>query len=161
MFMDLNKGKEDSYPHTLTVFKGKLFFVADDGKHGKELWETDGSFDGTKMVVDINPKDSSYAQGIQIFKDFMYFGADDGEVCVFSQTNSIFTTHICSLQHGFELWRSDGTAAGTSLFKEFTPGAADSPIGQIFEKNGHLQIHVGESMYETDGDAVKEISGEL
>jgi ELWxxDGT repeat protein len=144
MFMDLNPGKEDSYPHTLTLFKGKMFFVAEDGKHGKELWQTDGTFDGTSMVVDINSNlkfansaatDSSYAQGLAVYNDFLYFGADDGV-------------------HGFELWRSDGTASGTALFKDMNPGPEDSPIGQILvHTDGKLRFYVGEKLYESDGSA--------
>ena len=32
-----------------------LFFSADDGIHGNELWSSDGTADGTAMVKDINP----------------------------------------------------------------------------------------------------------
>lgn len=31
-----------------------LAFAADDGTNGRELWVTDGTADGTKMLVDIN-----------------------------------------------------------------------------------------------------------
>src|SRR5688572_12264609 len=32
---------------------GRLFFFADDGVHGRELWSTDGTDAGTQMVKDI------------------------------------------------------------------------------------------------------------
>ncbi|MGE5611194.1 MAG: hypothetical protein ACM359_18235, partial [Bacillota bacterium] len=65
----------DSSPTALTVFHDKLYFVADDGAHGRELW----SFDGTtaRMVLDLNP--GSYGSGISelvVFNDTLYLAAD-------------------------------------------------------------------------------------
>jgi ELWxxDGT repeat protein len=34
---------------------GALFFVADDGVHGSDLWRMDGTPTGTRMVADGNP----------------------------------------------------------------------------------------------------------
>ena len=39
----------------LTNVRGTLYFSANDGKHGFELWRSDGTARGTRMVKDINP----------------------------------------------------------------------------------------------------------
>ena len=39
----------------LTGVRGTLYFSANDGKHGFELWRSDGTRQGTRMVKDITP----------------------------------------------------------------------------------------------------------
>ena len=61
-----------------------------------ELWTTDGTSAGTKMVKDIDPgADGSAPEELHAFNGDIYFSADDGS-------------------HGRELWKSDGTAGGTT-----------------------------------------------
>jgi ELWxxDGT repeat protein len=55
MVRDINAGKPSSHPSHLTVMDGLLYFQADDGVVGIELWSSDGSTDGTEPVRDINP----------------------------------------------------------------------------------------------------------
>jgi ELWxxDGT repeat protein len=59
---DIRPGSGDStpsfqeiYPSSPVSYHGLLFFAADDGLNGSELWQTDGTTAGTKMVADINP----------------------------------------------------------------------------------------------------------
>jgi len=40
--------------HSMAVFNDRLYFPAADGTHGKELWSTDGTPEGTRMLRDIN-----------------------------------------------------------------------------------------------------------
>ena len=43
-----------SHPDTVTAMGKQVFFAADDGKHGVELWKSDGTEKGTTLVKDIN-----------------------------------------------------------------------------------------------------------
>ena len=54
MVADINAGAAGSSIRILSQGNGMLTFAADDGIHGSELWVTDGTTRGTKLVRDIN-----------------------------------------------------------------------------------------------------------
>jgi ELWxxDGT repeat protein len=102
-----------STPVELTVYNGALYFRADDGVSGIELWKSDGSEPGTVRVKDINATSPGAGSRPFGFADLtpggafaggttMYFSADDGV-------------------SGFELWKTDGTEAGTAMVKDICP----------------------------------------
>jgi ELWxxDGT repeat protein len=104
-------------PAYLTAAAGRLFFAADDGVHGLELWTSDGTAAGTRLVRDIAPGPaSSNPDGLAAAGGLLYFSADDGV-------------------HGAELWRSDGTEAGTRLAQDIAP-EADSSFPQLLTAAG-------------------------
>ena len=54
MVTDIRSGIGDgSSPSYLTVVGNTLYFRADDGINGRELWKSDGTVSGTVMVKDI------------------------------------------------------------------------------------------------------------
>jgi ELWxxDGT repeat protein len=103
-----------SGPSGFVALSGSVFFSAYDPAHGREVWKTDGTPAGTVLVKDINPgpAGSSYGYG-------EYYGSYGNEFAVASGTLYFAANDA---DHGQELWRSDGTAAGTALLKDITPG---------------------------------------
>ena len=93
---------------------GTLFFVGDDGVTGDELWKSDGTVAGTVRIADINPAAAANGVGSTTTTNFavlgntLFFRGTDGTV---SNT-------------GTELWKSDGTAAGTMLVKDIFAGTS-------------------------------------
>jgi ELWxxDGT repeat protein len=51
---DNNTGFVD-VPETLVAAAGQVYFAADDGVHGVELWRSNGSAGGTRLVADLAP----------------------------------------------------------------------------------------------------------
>ncbi len=91
-----------------------LFFIANDGEHGDELWKSDGTDAGTMMVKDINP---GYASAFDPFAYVSFAFTALNDILYFTANNGI---------NGYELWRSDGTDAGTYLLKDIIPGSDGS-----------------------------------
>jgi ELWxxDGT repeat protein len=100
-------------PRELAIVGTKVFFTADDGIHGRELWVSDGTNAGTTLVRDINlgAADSRATELIALGNQ-VFFVADDGKT-------------------GLELWKSDGTAAGTVLVKDINHGPDFSLPGSL------------------------------
>ena len=52
---EIYTGSNNGYPRELTEAGGILYFRANDGTNGSELWKSDGTASGTVMVKDMNP----------------------------------------------------------------------------------------------------------
>src|SRR5437762_1510477 len=100
------------------VIGDTVFFEANDGTDGFELWRSDGA--GTVMVADINTGASGSSPAwLTNLNGTLFFTASNG-------TN------------GTELWKSDGTAAGTVMVKDINPGLAGSSPESLTDVNGTL-----------------------
>src|ERR1044071_6258932 len=68
-------------PALLTPLNNQLLFVGTTPANGQELWTSDGTSNGTKILKDINPGvDSANIQQIARVGKYVYFVATDGGV---------------------------------------------------------------------------------
>jgi ELWxxDGT repeat protein len=132
MVKDINPGSASSYPGHLTDVNGTLFFTANDGTHGSELWKSDGTATGTVLVADINPGSTgSNPTSLTNVNGRLYFAANDGT-------------------HGEELWQSDGTPAGTNMVADIIPGSTGSYPSGLTNVNGTLFFAANDGVHGTE-----------
>ena len=99
---------------------GELFFAANDGVTGDELWKCGGTAVGAVFVKDIRPGPvGSYPEALSSSGNNFYLAANDG-------------------LHGPELWSSDGTEGGTTLIADIAQGRIGSAPIEFTHVGRHL-----------------------
>ena len=148
MVKDIYPGPTDGGPANLSAGVSTLYFSANDGTHGIEPWRSDGTETGTFMVADIGTvrSDSSDPSSVVTIGGTSYFIASDG-------------SNIGG--HGSELWKSDGTEAGTVLVKDISLGIGSSYPSNLTAVGGVLYFTAddsgeesgiyGRELWKTDG----------
>ena len=131
----------DSEPDNFTVVGDKVYFIANDGKSGRELWVSDGNYINTKMVKDIRAGLSS----------------------AFNVTNNDTYTSIGNIlyfiaqdyQTGKQLWRTDGTETGTYMVKNAPENMSLNRVEMITFNNKIIYnfktYSLGEELWISDG----------
>ncbi|MBN9682918.1 MULTISPECIES: HYR domain-containing protein [unclassified Corallococcus] len=102
----------------------RLFFTAVSEGSGRELWTSDGTREGTHVTRELAP---GMGHGV----------GNAAPTFVFGDTLLFAPTH--SAQTEFDLWRTDGTEAGTVPLKDIYPGFATA--------NVHGFTRVGDTVY--------------
>ena len=143
---DINPGPGDSGPSALTVHDGQLYFFANQGSTGRELWRTDGTSSGTELVVDLvaGPDDGVKGDDLASFGGLLYFTGRD-----------------TAIGFDYDLWRTDGTPVGTSLF--YTAGPSNDLDPRVVQQvNGRLifgaRLNGAFEYLGTDGVAVEQLT---
>ena len=154
---DVNTLGLSSDPEQLTEVAGDVFFVANDGVSGDELFVSDSSGQNVRQVADLRPGPiGSNIENLTNVGGRLYFtasadgqqndlwtsdGTTSGTVKVFDASdasvysidqvtgvgNRVFFTAYQDAT-GYELWTSDGTTSGTVLTRDINQ-VQDSPEG--------------------------------
>ena len=102
-----------SDPANLFPWQGRLFFAATQQSSGSEPWVTDGTASGTQLLADICPGDC--------WSSPRFFGGV-GNAVLFGASPDAHNSE------GQQLWRSDGTRAGTFALTDPTVQINVSPL---------------------------------
>ncbi len=112
-----------SAPASITPLGGYVFFSADDGTTGRELWRYDPAGQSARRVLDINPGAAGSIDAVDepftTLGGQLYFVAADAS-------------------GGRELWRHDPSINLTTRVADIRPGAAGSDVDTLFPMGGKL-----------------------
>jgi ELWxxDGT repeat protein len=181
---DIYTGTHSANPSYLTDVNGTLYFTAIDSTHGRELWKTDGTASGTVMVAEYTNGfyDTAFRRLFNV-NDILYFAIADGGSFLWkydpgtqsSTQIKTFYTINCDQGNwavmgdelffpaededelqGQELWKTDGTASGTTLVKDIYSGDSSAKPEDLTPVDTTLYFTAydsdkGRELWKTDG----------
>ena len=124
--------------------RNEAYFVAETTEGHNELWKTDGTKQGTQRIKDVGTYTlfptacQSYSRPYvhdqnNRFSDAVIFRTEDGS-------------------HGTEVWRSDGTAAGTVMVKDINRvGSADAGLLTTVGDEVYFVATGAHTLWKSDG----------
>ena len=163
---DIYSGSSDSYykssyPYPLIALGDKLYFTADDGTNGRELWQVD-SFGTASLVADIySGSEGSYPKELTVVGDKLYFNADDGtngtelwQVDSFGNASLVgdirlgnYVSHDGSTSYPYSSYPTELIAVGDRLYFNADDGTNGTELWQV-DSSGNLSLeNIGSSSY--------------
>jgi ELWxxDGT repeat protein len=132
---DIRPGHLWGQVRILGTFEGMLLMAASDGVAGGELWRSDGTEAGTSMVLDICP-------GLCWSLPYppRAFPGEPVEYGPTAATGGAFYFLASDQGSNAELWRTDGTAAGTYQAVDLCPGPCWDAIWDFAAYAGALYL---------------------
>ncbi len=130
LFKDINDSDGlSASPGNLIEYNDLMYFSAYSVEYGIELWKSDGTENGTELVIDIAPGDkSSRPDNFVVFNGYIYFTVASPE-----------TGRV-------ELWRTNGSAEGTERIHRLNEDDSGVRVNQMMVVNDVLFI-LSEQLY--------------
>ncbi len=127
-----------SNPTDLVTLGGNVFFAANDGADGVQLWKSDGTASGTVMVTSLNTGGGGLnPANLTNVNGTLFFTADDGA-------------------DGVQVWKSDGSTAGTVMVSNLQPSSGAASPAHLTAVGSEVFFTAntgagGNQLYKTDG----------
>ncbi|MFM6984652.1 MAG: T9SS type A sorting domain-containing protein [Chitinophagaceae bacterium] len=139
---DINTGIQSSNPKLMGKIQNQLIFFATDNTNDEELWISDGSYNGTRLLKDLYPN-----------RTLRYHSGS----CL--QIDSLIYFAVSGINNKNALWRTNGTESGTFMLCETFLSVASANNSKIHSFNnkvyftGYDSAH-GEELWVSDGSVV-------
>jgi ELWxxDGT repeat protein len=150
LFLDifhLYSGMTDFYD--VAELGGKLIFTGNNG-NGSEPFITDGTVNGSHIIKDINAGSGS-----------AFFTSSGHRSASYTKAGNYVFFRATGNGSGYEIWKTDGTEANTSMVKDIRAGSASSISEYTFfmEYNGIFYFKAndgisGEELWRSDGTEI-------
>jgi ELWxxDGT repeat protein len=144
--LDLHPGPADTtFGGPFVALDNRLLFIADTPRYGRELYQLDpgagpGGTSAYHLVGDANRAGAG-----------MSYGGTGGPLSAAAGGRLVFPADDVLSGLGLELWSTDGTAGGTRLVKDLTPGSAGSGLGWFTSFGPLAYFTRGGALWATDG----------
>lgn len=173
MVKDIYPGSYSPYLHSLTNLNDQLLIFSTNSFSPQKLWRSDGTEAGTYMIPDSysgSTFPASYEMGQfavlnnRVYYEGVYnngyrlFSSDgnsttivnydvDPEAIIKFKDELYFRGAGYIKTEGYELWKTDGTLAGTTLVKDIYPGYPSSRPSKFFVHNDNLYFMADDGVH--------------
>jgi len=121
--------RKSSNPSHLYAHREQLFFSADNGQTGDELWSTKGKGASTRLFQDIYPgSNSSSPSSFAGYKNSLFFSANDG-------------------RRGHELWTTKGEKGKSERLADINSGKGSSSPADLLVMDSVLYMSANDGSH--------------